>query len=267
MQSSALGTRGPTPRSIRQGTPGIPWTSTGVRTLIRTTIIIATASVISFGTGRPAAALSSRATVVADASSTTQATGTSWYLALVSSLAASALSAGVTLLTTRSSLARDQRNRRQDRTEAKRQQAALRSEQELRDKRIANRAAWTAHYQRIDDLLVSVAAITYEIRLRRLHTDAPEAAELIRLKKAAEQYAAHAPGRLPTALTSLAAHLEAVHTCLLPTLGELAGSVTPSPHLLPAVLIQAGEQARAADHLTRALKKTQAALRHEWGMQ
>ena len=259
MQSSAQGTRGPTLRSTRtRSAPsrGGPPRGQGV---VRTGAVAVLVVVLLIGQSGPA--------VAADGSEPQAAGSLPWYLALVSSLAAAGVSAGVTLLTARTSLVQGQRNRRQDRAAAEALQAAQHAQRELRDRKIANRTAWTAHYQRIDDLLVSEGRIEYEIRRRRLHVDDPEAADLLQLKKAAEQYATYAPGRLPAALTALAADLDAVSTHLLPTLTDLNAPPQPrSLHLWHNLFAQAGEQARAADHLTRTLKKTQAALRHEWGM-
>lgn len=259
MQSSAQGTRGPALRSARtRSAPfgGSPPRGQGVVKVGTVTVLVAVLLISQSG---PA--------VAADNSQRETAGTLPWYLALVSSLAAAGVSAGVTLLTARTSLVQGQRNRRQDRAAAEALQAAQHTQRELRDRRIANRTAWTAHYQRIDDLLVSVGRIEYEIRRRRLHTDDPEAADLQQLKKAAEQYATYAPGRLPAALTALAVDLDAVSTHLLPTLAELNAPPQPrSLHLWHVLFGQAEQQARSADHLTRTLKKTQAALRHEWGM-
>ncbi|WP_406164516.1 hypothetical protein [Streptomyces sp. NBC_00996] len=260
MQSSAQGTRGPTLRSTRPRTAPFRGGPPGARGTLRASAVVALAAVLLISQSSPAVAVTD--------SSEPQAAGTlPWYLALVSSLAAAGVSAGVTLLTARTSLVHSRRDRRQDRADAETRRIAHHAERELRDRKIANRTAWTAHYQRIDDLLVSVGRIEYEIRRRRLHTADPETADLIQLKKAAEQYATYAPGRLPAALTSLAAGLDAVSAHLLPTLAELNNPTQPrSLHLWHALFAQAGEQARAADHLTRTLKKAQAALRHEWGM-
>ncbi|WP_344074717.1 hypothetical protein [Streptomyces crystallinus] len=190
-----------------------------------------------------------------------------WSITVMSSLMAAVIGAVVTLHTTRRALTQGQRHRWQDRSEAAARQAAQRAENELRDRRVANRTAWTPHYQRIDDLLLSAGRIEYEMRGRGLHVDDPEAMELVRARKAAEQYAAYAPGRLPDALSGLADSLGRVHERLLPAVAELNGVAgTRPPVQWHDLFACAAEQARAADALALALKDARAALRHEWGM-
>ncbi|MFI1176510.1 hypothetical protein [Streptomyces melanogenes] len=190
-----------------------------------------------------------------------------WSITVLSSLMAAVIGAVVTLRTTRRALTQGRRDRWQDRADAETRRAALRAEGDLRDRRIANRTAWTTHYQRIDELLLSAGRIEYEMRGRRLHADDAETAELVHARKAAEQYAAYAPGQLPTALSGLADSLGNVHAHLLPAMAELNGTEgTRSSTQWHALFTCAAEQARAADSLTVALKDARSALRHEWGM-
>ncbi|GGP90545.1 hypothetical protein GCM10010278_81090 [Streptomyces melanogenes] len=260
MQFSAQGARGPTSLPTRARTDPSLTQSPAARVTLRTGVTVALAVGLVIG----AAAGSAAATDGAEAQTTSTLP---WYITVVSSLVAAGISAGVTLRATHRTLTQGQRDRRQDRAAAEARQAALRAENELRDKKIANRTAWTPHYRRIDDLLVSVGRIEYEIRRRRLHADDPETAELLHARKAAEQYAAYAPGRLQAALSSLADSLDSVHTHLLPAAAVLDSAEGAGPPARwQALFACAAEQARAADNLTRTLTDTQAALRHEWGM-
>ncbi|WP_202235071.1 hypothetical protein [Actinacidiphila reveromycinica] len=140
-------------------------------------------------------------------------------------------------------------------------------EVELRERRVANRAAWTAHYRRIDDLLVSTARVAYEAQRLRLHEDDTETAELVRLSKAAEQYAEFAPGRLPTALNEVARSMSEVLRHLLPAEAALRSIGAAGAHTsgYQPLFTKAGEQTRAADRLSAALATARSALYHEWG--
>ncbi|SEG83164.1 hypothetical protein SAMN05216223_11411 [Actinacidiphila yanglinensis] len=140
-------------------------------------------------------------------------------------------------------------------------------EVELREQRVANRTAWTTHYQRIDDLLMSTAKVAYEAQRWRLHEGDPETTELIRLSKAAEQYAEFAPGGLPAALNEVAQAMRGVLRHLLPAEATLRSIGAPDARAsgYQPLFTKAGEQTRAADRLTAALATARGALHHEWG--
>jgi hypothetical protein len=174
------------------------------------------------------------------------------------------------LLTARWSRAQVNRDRRSDRSERRERQAEIRAETELRERRIANRTAWTMQYQRIDQLLLDVGTVEYEAHRRRLSGDDREAPELVRLQEVADQYADWAPGALPGALRALVDALQDVQHHLLPPASELDGMggavAGGAATAYRPLFIRAGEQTRAADRLAEALKDARSVLLREWGM-
>lgn len=190
-----------------------------------------------------------------------------WYGPAAATLLAAGVAAAVAVLTVRWNRVQQLADRRTDRAERRAREARLRMEVELREQRVANRTAWTTHYQRIDDLLMSTAKVAYEAQRWRLHEGDPETTELIRLSKAAEQYAEFAPGGLPAALNEVAQAMRGVLRHLLPAEATLRSIGAPDARAsgYQPLFTKAGEQTRAADRLTAALATARGALHHEWG--
>lgn len=194
-----------------------------------------------------------------------------WYAATVVSLPAALVGAFGALLIARWTRSQVTNDRRRDRSERREREAELRAEAELRERRIANRTAWTTQYQRIDQLLLDVGTVEYEAHRRRLFSDDREALELIRLQGVAEQYAEWAPGALTDVLRALVDALQEVQRHLLPTAPELdglgsGGAGGGAGTAYRPLFIRAGEQTRAADRLAEALKSARSVLLREWGM-
>lgn len=191
-----------------------------------------------------------------------------WYVPSAATLLAAAVTATATWLTARWNRAQQRRDRRRDRVERMEQQAVLRAEAELREKRAASRAGWAPYFQRVEEVLLAVGVLQREAQQRRLHDDDAAAAELMRLRQAAEQYSDRGPGVLPAALRDLAEAIGEIDRHLLPNAAQLdciTVHASPSAVCMP-LFGRAGEQARAADNLGRALKDTYATLHHEWGI-
>lgn len=190
-----------------------------------------------------------------------------WYVSSAATLVASGITALVAVLTVTWSRVQQIADRGTDRADRRTREARLRGEAELRERRAADRTAWTTYYRRIDELLVDTSPVSYEAQRRRLHDDDLEAAELLRLIKLAEQYAEFAPGGLPAALDALARAVTEVHRHLLPAKAELrrTGAADPDGSGYRPLFTKAGDQTRAADGLAAALTAARNALHDEWG--
>lgn len=194
--------------------------------------------------------------------------GIPWYVPSAVTLLAAAVTASVTWFTARWNRTQQRRDRRRDRVERQVREAELRADAELRERRAAIRTSWAPYFQRIEDMLQAVGTLQHEVHRRRLHDDDAAVAELSRLRRVTEQYASHAPDNLQPALWELAEAISEIDRHLLPRAAELDriglhGS--PAAACLP-LFVRAGEQARAADRLTRALQSSYGALHREWGM-
>lgn len=184
-----------------------------------------------------------------------------WYVSPAVTLLAAAVTAWVTWLTGRWNRVQQRR----DRIERREREAERRAEAEQR----ARRTAWAFHFERIEETFLAIGILQQEAQRRRLHGGDAAASELQRLERTVEQYADHVPGvLLPAALQELAEALAGIDRHLLPEAAELdriSLHSSPSTACLP-LFAHAGEQARAADHLARALKDGYHALHQEWGM-
>jgi hypothetical protein len=190
-----------------------------------------------------------------------------WYAPTGATLLAILVTGLGAVLTARWNRRHQLTDRHTDRAEHKAHEAKACLDAKAREQRVANRAAWTTHYERIDKLTVEAGRLVYVAQRQRLHHGGPEAAELVRLQETAEQYAAFAPGGLPAALGELARAAEEVHRHLLPAEAELqnVGPETARGGGYRPILTTAGEQTRASDRLASALAAARIALHHEWG--